>query len=125
MGSMIKRDGELAMLRDNAEEQQCLVVLLHAVAFDFTHDQFPELREWLPSVVHQQRLESIETKFFIARVGYFRDPIGHHQKQILRRIGDAMARLASPRDQAQGKLRHREPHDRRPFLLNTLNSAQS
>src|SRR5262245_17706245 len=30
-----------AALRDDAEEQQCLVVSLHAVLFDFTHDQLP------------------------------------------------------------------------------------
>jgi hypothetical protein len=29
------------LLRDDAEEQQCLVVLLHAVPFDFAHDQLP------------------------------------------------------------------------------------
>jgi hypothetical protein len=29
------------LLPDDAEEQQCLVVLLHAVPFDFTHDQLP------------------------------------------------------------------------------------
>ena len=29
------------LLREDAEEQQCLVVLLHAVPFDFTHDQLP------------------------------------------------------------------------------------
>jgi hypothetical protein len=39
------------LLREDAEQQQCLVVLLHAVAFDFTHDQLPELREWLRGVV--------------------------------------------------------------------------
>ena len=32
---------EPRMLRDDAEEQQCLVVLLHAVPFDLTHDQLP------------------------------------------------------------------------------------
>jgi len=34
--------------------------------------------------VPEQLLEAIETKFFIVLVGYFRDPIGHHQKQIPR-----------------------------------------
>jgi hypothetical protein len=28
-------------LRSDAEQQQCLVVLLHAVPFDFAHDQLP------------------------------------------------------------------------------------
>ena len=33
------------LLHEDAEEQQCLVVLLQAVPFDFiTHDQLPELR---------------------------------------------------------------------------------
>ena len=29
------------LLRADAEQQQCLVVLLHAVPFDFAHDQLP------------------------------------------------------------------------------------
>ncbi len=33
------------LLREDAEKQQCLVVLLHAVPFDFAHDQLPELAE--------------------------------------------------------------------------------
>src|SRR5215203_2410050 len=32
------------LLHEDAEEQQCLVVLLHAVPFGFTHDQLPALR---------------------------------------------------------------------------------
>jgi hypothetical protein len=33
--------GPARPLRDDAEKQQCLVVLLHAVPVDFTHDQLP------------------------------------------------------------------------------------
>jgi hypothetical protein len=62
------------LLHEDAEKQQCLVVLLHAVPLDFAHDQLPKLREWLRGVLPQQLLEVIETKFFIVRVGYFRDP---------------------------------------------------
>jgi hypothetical protein len=29
------------LLRADSEQQQCLVVLLHAVPFDFAHDQLP------------------------------------------------------------------------------------
>src|SRR5207248_8689668 len=29
------------LLRNDAQKQQCLVVLLHAMAFDFSHDQLP------------------------------------------------------------------------------------
>ena len=39
------------MLRDDAEKQQCLVVLLHTVPCDFTHDQLPKLRERQGGVV--------------------------------------------------------------------------
>src|ERR1051326_146767 len=114
---MVYRNASFALvmlaiaLRDDAEEQQCLVVLLRAVPFDFAHDQLPELRKWLPGVVREQQLESIETKFFVVRVGYFRDPIGHHQKQILRRVGHAPAHIAAPGNQTQGKLLHGEPRD--------------
>ena len=55
------------LLHEDAEKQQCLVVLLHAVPLDFAHDQLPKLREWLRGVLPQQLLEVIETKFFIGR----------------------------------------------------------
>ena len=39
------------LLPEDAEEQQCLVVLRHAVPCDLTHDHLPELPEWLVGVV--------------------------------------------------------------------------
>src|ERR1700727_500889 len=56
-------------------------------------------------------LEAIQTKFFIVLVGYLRDPIGNHQKQIPRGIADALARIAPPGNQAQWKLLHGESRD--------------
>ena len=50
-GTNLPQASHGGLLREDAEEQQCLVVLLHAVPFDFTHDQLPELREWLAGVV--------------------------------------------------------------------------
>ena len=111
VGANLCRASHGCLLREDADEQQCLVVLLYAVPFDFTHDQLPELREWLAGVVPEQLLEAIETEFVIFRVGYFRDPVRHHQKQILWRVSDALARIAPPGYQAQGKLLHGKPGD--------------
>ena len=55
------------MLREDAEEQQCLVVLLHAVPSDFTHDQLPDLPKWLAGVVCEQLLDAIATVIKRAR----------------------------------------------------------
>jgi hypothetical protein len=55
----LRRASHGGLLREDAEQQQCLVVLLHAVPFDFTYDQLPELPEWLAGVVPEQpRLRS-------------------------------------------------------------------
>jgi hypothetical protein len=62
------------LLREDAEEQQCLVVLLHAVPFDFTHDQLPELRKWLltpEALLTFKKTNGVKTIFHVRRVKMF------------------------------------------------------
>ena len=63
--------------------------------------------EKLKESINQQLLEASEAKILIFRIGYFRDPIGQHQKHISCNVSDALARIATARKQPEGELLQR------------------
>src|SRR5437868_11179759 len=68
----------------DTEQEQTLVILLHAVLLYTIHDQFPNPRQGLGGFLTQQLFQSRQTKLFVSLAGYLRDAIGEHQEHITR-----------------------------------------
>ena len=92
----------------NAQQEQTLVILLQTISSHLANDEIPNLRQGSGSVLRQQLLQAGQAKFFVSGIGHFRYAVGKHQKQILRRIDDALTSIGTAGDQSQRKLLHGE-----------------